>query len=177
MDRKLPFRSVAQAVGLLEGCCRSGVRPRTGVFACAVLGGLAELLAEPAVTRAARLRVPDILPPYGTAPPLCATSRFSDPNIQLHLHSGSVRGSLLKPMLLVETRLSRSREQPNHSDPCFPTPLQQSLHDHAADSPELVIGGDNHVTHESVEYPVGHNAPEPHQFTPLGVDRQCVPAV
>jgi hypothetical protein len=59
MDRKLPFRSVAQAVGLLEGCCRSGVRPRTGVFACAVLGGLAELLAEPAVTRAARLRVPD----------------------------------------------------------------------------------------------------------------------
>ncbi len=198
MDRKLPFRSVAQAVGLLEGCCRSGVRPRTGVFACAVLGGLAELLRrsrgiaggtcrhegrsaasarQGRTTKAMPKHRRGVLPPYGTAPPLCATSRFSDPNIQLHLHSGSVRGSLLKPMLLVETRLSRSREQPNHSDPCFPTPLQQSLHDHAADSPELVIGGDNHVTHESVEYPVGHNAPEPHQFTPLGVDRQCVPAV
>ncbi len=35
------------------------MQSRAGVFACTVLGGLAELLAEPAVTRAARLRVPD----------------------------------------------------------------------------------------------------------------------
>ena len=43
----------------LEGCCRSGVRPRTGVFACALLGGLAEFVAGPATTGGARLRVPD----------------------------------------------------------------------------------------------------------------------
>ena len=44
----------------LPGACpRNGVRPRTGGFACASLGGLADDHTESATRQAARLRVPD----------------------------------------------------------------------------------------------------------------------